>query len=90
MLLYADYVVFFGKSAESLQQILNNLHTYSRNCGLSVNTDKTKILIFEKGRKFHYGDILLEVVESFKYITITFYKNVNWNRTQKYIAQHGS
>ena len=94
MLLYADDVVLFAKSPEALQQMLNNLHTYSNNWGLSVNTDKTKTLIFEKGRKsfrqFYYGETLNESVESFKYLGITFFKNGNWNRTQKYIAQHGS
>lgn len=94
MLLYADDVVLFGESPQLLQQILNNLHTYSASWDLCVNTDKTKIMIFENGRKtvriFKYGGTQLENVESFKHLGVTFYKNGNWNRTQKYTAEHGS
>ena len=55
---------------------------------------KTKIIIFENGRKttmmFKYRDTPIENVECFKYLGVTFYKNGNWNRTQKYISEHGS
>ena len=94
MLLYADDVVLFGKSPQILQQMLNNLNEYSVSWDLNVNTDKTKIMIFENGRKtsmmFKYGNTPLENVEYFKYLGVTFYKNGNWNRTQKYISEHGS
>ncbi|MEW8545054.1 MAG: reverse transcriptase family protein [Candidatus Thiodiazotropha sp.] len=94
MLLYADDVVLFSKSPDALQRMLDKLHSYSTSWDLTVNTEKTKIMIFENGRKtlktFHFGDIVLDVVDSFKYLGITFYKNGNWNRSQKYIAEHGS
>ena len=94
ILLYADDVVPFGMSPQILQQMLSNLNEYSASWDLNVNTDKTKIMIFENGRKttimFKYGDTPLETVESFKYLGVTFYKNGNWNRTQKYIPEHGS
>ena len=32
----------------------------------------------------------LEVVESFKYLGVTLFKNGNWNRSQKCIAKHAS
>ena len=87
MLLYADDVVSFGKNPRLLQEMLNNLHTYSASWDLCVNTDKTKIMLFKNGRKtvriFKCGDTQLENVESFKYLGVTFYKNGNWNRTQK-------
>ena len=60
MLLYADDVVLFGKSPHLLQQMLNNLNQYSASWDLNVNTDKTKIMIFENGEKtnliFKFGD----------------------------------
>ena len=90
MLLYADDVVLFAKSPESLQHMLNNVLAYSTAWDLEVNTDKTKTLIFENGWKalyqFYYGEILLEPVDSFKYIGVQFFSNVNWNRTQKHTA----
>ena len=59
-----------------------------------MNTKKTKIMIFEKGRKTHYDFFLyntkIEITESFKYLGVHLFKNGNWNRTQKRIAQHAS
>ena len=60
MLLYADDAVLFAKSAETLQNMLTKLHEYSTLWDLKVNTDKTKIMIFERGRKTNVdlrGDI---------------------------------
>ena len=94
MLMYADDAVFFTKSAQPLQNMLHKLQDYSNEWGLKINTDKTKIMIFEKGRRsevhFHYNNIELEVVDSFKYLGIMFYKNGSWNRTQKCLAEYGS
>ena len=84
MLLYADDAILFAKSAETLQNMFNKLHEYS---ALWELTDKTKIMIFEKGRKtnidIYYNNTLLEVVDNFKYLGTMFYKNGSWNRTQK-------
>ena len=94
ILMYADDTVFFSKSAQSLQNMLNKLQDYSTEWGLTVNTEKTKIMVFEKGRKtevhIYYNDIELENVDSFKYLGIMFYKNGSWNRTQKCISEYGS
>ena len=51
-------------------------------------------MIFEKGRKtdlhIYDNNIELEVVDSFKYLGIMFYKNSSWNRTQECLAEYGS
>ena len=94
MLLYADDTVLFAKSAETLQNMLTKLHEYSTLWDLKVNTEKTKIMIFERGRKtnvdLYYSNTLLEVVDNFKYLGTMFYKNGGWNRTQKYLSDYGS
>ena len=46
LLLYADDIILFAKTAEELQDSLNILHEYSNRWKLKVNTDKTKIKIF--------------------------------------------
>ena len=94
MLLYADdAVIFFSKSPVHLQDILKKLYEYSQTWGLQVNTSKTKIMIFEKGRptstEFYYNNTLLETVENFKYQGVKFYKNGCWNRTQKCLSENG-
>ncbi|XP_060583529.1 uncharacterized protein LOC132739756 [Ruditapes philippinarum] len=78
----------------ALQSMLNDLQVYCQTWGLKVNTNKTKIMIFEKGRhtsyNFVYNDIVLENVNFFKYLGINLFKNGHWNRTQKKLAQHAS
>ena len=83
--------------SQNLHKICYTNYTdYSNEWGLKVNTDKTKIMIFEKGRKtdvhIYYNNVDLEVVDSFKYmyLGIMFYKNDSWNRTQECLAEYGS
>ena len=45
-LLYADDLVIFSRSAKNLQIILIKLKSFCENDDLSVNLDKTKIMIF--------------------------------------------
>ena len=51
-------------------------------------------MIFEKGRHTYYDfyiyDTKIEIVEFFKYLGVFFFKNGNWSRTQKRIAQNAS
>jgi exonuclease III len=93
LLLYADDSVIFAKSKESLQAMLNDLNEYCCTWGLTVNTAKTKIMIFENGRKtdacFCYDQTMLDVVDSFNYLGITLFKNGGWYRTQKCLRDRG-
>ena len=94
LLLYADDAVVFAKSPEVLQCILHDIESYCTRWGLKINTSKTKAMIFEKGRHSHFDFYLnnskLELVDSFKYLGIHFFKNGNWHRTQKRLVQHAS
>ena len=87
ILLYADDQVVFAKSPESLQRMLLDIENYCNTWGLKINTSKTKVMIFEKGRHtsydFYLNNIKLEVVTTFKYLGVYFFKNGNWHRTQK-------
>ena len=51
-------------------------------------------MIFERGKRTHYdffiNNTILDLVDSFKYLGITLFKNGNWYRSQKCIAQHAS
>ena len=94
MLLYCDDAVLFAKSPECLQNMLNKLYEYRCLWDIKINTDKTKVMIFEKGRRtdvnLYYNDSLLEVVDNFKYLGVMFYRNGSWNRTQKCLSEYGS
>ena len=94
LILFADDQVLFATSPETLQSLLTDLENYCRLWGLKINTSKTKAIIFEKGRRTHYDfyiyNTVIELVDSFKCLGITLFKNGNWYRTQKCIAQHAS
>ena len=45
-LLYADELVLISKNASGLPILLNNLENYCSDNSLTVNSDKTKVLIF--------------------------------------------
>ena len=53
-LLYADDTVVLAETAPQLKEALYAVHGYCDRWGLQVNVDKTKVLIFSKGkvRKF--------------------------------------
>lgn len=94
LILYADDQVVFAKSPETLQSMLTDIENYCQLWHLKINTNKTKAMIFEKGRHTRYDffiyDTAIEIVDSFKYLGMTFFKNGNWYRSQKCIAKHAS
>ena len=46
ILLFADDMVIFGKTAEELQHKLDLLYSYCLHWSLEVNVDKTKVMVF--------------------------------------------
>ena len=95
LILFADDQVLFSTSPTTLQTLLNDIETYCNVCGLKINVAKSKVLIFEKSIEptlydFYLYNEKLEIVTSFKYLGVYFFKNGNWHRTQKCIAEHAS
>ena len=92
LFLFADDAVLFVNTLEALQSMLNDLYVYCNMWDFRVNTKKTKIMIFEKGRhttyNFIYGNVILDIVTSFKYLGMYLFKNENWYRTEQKLAQH--
>ena len=77
MLLYADDTVIFSNSALGLQKCMDNLLEYCNKWKLTVNCDKTKIIIFRRKKaknnpKFIFNGKDIEVVEEFQYLGVTF------------------
>ena len=46
LIMYADDMVIFSESIEGLQAILDTLYNYTEKWKLSVNINKTKIVVF--------------------------------------------
>ena len=78
ILLYADDIIIFAKTAEELQLSLDILDTYCKRWKLKVNINKTKIMVFRKGGilrrnlNFFYNGDTLEIVTKFTYLGIVF------------------
>ena len=49
--MYADDMVIFAETAEELQAMLNTCYSYTTKWNLTVNVEKTKIVIFRNGGK---------------------------------------
>ena len=92
LLLYADDIILFSKSAEGLQNSLNVLHDYCSKWKLTVNTKKTKVMVFRKGGRipdnlfFTYNNVQIEIVNNFKYLGVLFTTGGAFNEMDKMLA----
>ena len=95
LLMYADDMVLIAQSPESLQCMLNALVTYNENWKLTLNVQKTNIVIFRNGgklrsdEKWFYNGSELKVVDEFNYLGILMNYNGRFNKTQIKIAEQG-
>ena len=77
-MLYADDIIIFGNSPEDLQKSLAILEDYCSKWKLTVNTNKTKIMVFRKGGRlpndldFKYKNVSIEIVNKFCYLGVIF------------------
>ena len=85
-LMFADDLVILSESAKGLQNALDKLYEYCSKWGLTVNTDKTKVLIFNKGGypisryKFKLNGLGIDIVQSYCYLGIIFSASGNFNK----------
>ena len=76
LLLFADDAVLFSETQEGLQESLYNLEAYCDKWNLTVNIEKTKVMVFRKGGsiskafKWTYKGQELEIVNNFNYLGI--------------------
>ena len=76
--MFADDLVLISESHTGLQNCLSELYNYCKKWGLSINTDKTKVVIFNKGghkyKNYHFninGDTI-DIVTDYCYLGIIF------------------
>lgn len=77
LLAYADDLVILCDSQVDVQRKLNALERYCNKNFLQVNVEKTKVMVFHKGRKgtirlFKYGNQHIETVNKFCYLGVIF------------------
>ena len=95
-LLYADDLVLISQSKDGLQRCLNNLNTYCKTWRLTVNLnlDKSKVMIMSKsGRldknEFYFNETLLENVQRYTYLGITFSASGSFTSAQHNLTLKG-
>ena len=72
-ILWADDLVMFSKTEDGLQNMICKLSDYTKQNGLSINTEKTKCMIFNKTgkfirRNFNLENTKIETVRQYKYL----------------------
>ena len=90
LLMYADDTVLFAESSEDLQKMMDALLYWTREYKLTVNVNKTKVVIFRSSWQienvsFYYNGNLVEIVNNFSYLATLFNYNGKFNVTQKHI-----
>ena len=84
-LLYADDTVILAETEKELQKALDALYLYCEQWQLHVNLDKTKIVIFSRGKISKFGTFLfggnpIEVVSDYIYLGITMNFNNKFSK----------
>ena len=85
VLLYADDTIVMAETPDELHYALNAVYNYCSLWKLTVNTSKTKIVIFSRGKvrnvpTFLFGKDTLEVVDDYTYLGTTFNFNGNFKK----------
>ena len=86
-LLYADDTIVLAQSENELQLALDALSVYCKRWFLRVNTDKTKVVIFSRGKirnipSFTFENNEVEVVDEYVYLGTTFNYNNRFRKAQ--------
>ena len=85
------------KLALSVKRVdtLNAFQTYCEIWNLTINTEKTKVMIFSYGRisknvHFYINNKELEIVSEFKYLGIYLSRSGSFNAAKKHIAEQAN
>ena len=92
LLLFADDTVLFSYTKEGLQTLLDRLNLYCKTWGITVNIDKTVVMVCKKGNKLEnielfYDNHKLNIVTKFTYLGVTLSSNGSYLQAQKILSQ---
>ena len=88
VLLYADDTIVLAENEHQLQIALDTVHQYCTRYNLSVNINKTKIVVFSRGKvrnfpMFKYGSSTIEVVSEYVYLGVTMMYSNKYAKAMK-------
>jgi len=84
VLLYADDLVLLADKPDVLQVMINAFYAYCDTWGLTVNLEKTNVVVFRKGPRlssnlsWKFGSENIEIKNSYKYLGIKLNYNLNF------------
>ena len=86
---------FINNNATDLQSAINRLYEYCNRWKFQINTSKSNILVFSRGRAnpsqiWKYGDISIPVVSKVKYLGLIFSSNGSSQQTQLTLSEQAS
>ena len=96
LIMYADDIILLGKTPDELQEALTILEDYCNKWKLTVNTEKTKIMVFRKGGRlredlnFIYNNSHIEIVNKLCYLGVFCTAGISNFETQKTLASQAS
>jgi hypothetical protein len=94
VLLYADDTIIVSDNQERFQNLLNDFNEYCQAWKLSVNMNKTKIIVFGTNKpnnyKFHLNNLNVEIVKEYKYLGILFSSSGSFLKARKLIASQAN
>ena len=87
--------MLLSESKYDLQCALDVLGSYCAEWKLTVNTEKTKVLIFSSSRprikdRYNYNGEQLEIVNEYKYLGIMFSRSGKFAKTKKYLSEQAN
>ena len=88
-----DDIVLLGNKKKVLQELLNRLEEFCSNWDLSINVEKTKIVIFNKptcSSQFFVYNSPLEQVKEYKYLGIMLSDKSVFRETPKVLAKQAN
>ena len=92
LILFADDAVIFSDTPEGLQLSLSKLQSYCETWNLTVNVDKTKIIVFRKGgllsqrERWFYNGAEIEIVNQFNYLGVVFTPGGSFMKASKTLS----
>ena len=95
VLLYADNTALLAESREDLQTALDSFEQYCRMWKLTVNIEKTKIIVFGRGKMksdlaFHLNNQNIEIVKHFKYLGVIFSRGGSFQASIKHNCEQAA
>ena len=74
---WADDLMLISTTPNGLQNCINRLNDYCSKWNLTINSEKTKCMIFGKSKKctFKYNNLTIEQVNQYKYLGVIIQKN---------------